>query len=65
MVPVPLIRRNYVIRKLRECGALSPAIAVTFRQAGIINPNGFQRVTQIMRKRGTLAAVGDRYYLTR
>ncbi len=65
MALLPLIRRNYVIRKLRKCRALSPETAVTFQQAGIINPNGFQRVTRVMLKRGTLAAVGDRYYLLR
>ena len=65
MVSQPLIRRNYVIRKLRKCGVLSPETAVTFQQAGIINPNGFRRVTRVMLKRGTLAVVGYRYYLLR
>lgn len=35
----PLIRRNDGICKLRKCGALSPETAVTFQQAGIINPS--------------------------
>lgn len=63
MAAVPLLRRNYVIRKLRKCGAFSPEAAVTFRQAGIINPNGFQRVTGVMLRRGLLGQAGDRFYL--
>lgn len=65
MVPVPLIRRNYIIRKLRKCGALSPQTAVTFEQAGIFNPRGFPGVTRMMIRRGLLAAIENRYYLTR
>lgn len=65
MVSPPLIRRNYVIRKLRKCGALSPETAVTFQQAGIINPNGFRRVTRMMVRRGLLGQVEDRFYLIR
>lgn len=65
MVSPPLIRRNYVIRKLRKCGALSPETAVTFQQAGIFNPNGFRRVTRMMVRRGLLGQVEDRFYLIR
>lgn len=65
MVSPPLIRRNYVIRKLRECGAVSPQTAVTFQEAGIFNPNGFQGVTWRMVKRGMLAQVGEKFYVAR
>lgn len=65
MVSPPLIRRKYVIRKLRKCGALSPETAVTFQQAGIISPNGFRRVTRMMVRRGLLGQVEDRFYLIR
>lgn len=65
MVSPPLIRRKYVIRKLRRCGALPPETAVTFQQAGIISPNGFRRVTRMMVRRALLAQVEDRFYLIR
>lgn len=63
MAPVPLIRRNHVIKKLRQAGAVSPETAVTFAAAGIINPGGFRRVTEVMLRRGLLGQTGDRFYL--
>ncbi|WP_322169631.1 hypothetical protein [Acutalibacter caecimuris] len=65
MVPVLLMRRNYILKKLRRCGAVSPQTAVTFEQAGVFNPRGFPRVTRIMVKRGWLAQIGDRFYLAK
>lgn len=62
-VPVPLIRRNYIIRKLRRAGAVSPQTAVTFKEAGIINPSWFPMVTEVMLGRGLLGQAGERYYL--
>lgn len=61
--PVPLIRRNHVMDRLRKAGALSPETAVTFREAGVINPNGFRRVTSMMIRTGLLGQAGERYYL--
>lgn len=63
MVPVPLIRRNYVLNKLRKAGAVSPETAVTFGEAGIINPTGFPGVTRMMIRTGLLGQAGDKYYL--
>lgn len=61
--PVPLIRRNHIIDRLRKAGALSPETAVTFREAGVINPDGFRRVTGMMIRTGLLGQAGERYYL--
>lgn len=61
--PVPLIRRNHVMDRLRKAGALSRETAVTFREAGVINPDGFRRVTRMMIKTGLLGQAADRYYL--
>ena len=54
VAPVPLIRKNHIIKKLRECKAFSPETAVTFEKAGVINPHMFKRVTHVMTKQGTL-----------
>ena len=65
MVPVPLIRRNYVLRKLREYGADCPERAVSFREAGVFNPDGFRRVTRRMVRWGLIQTVdGVRYFVT-
>ena len=61
--PVPLIRKNYIKKKLTECKAFSPDTAVTFEKAGILNPNMFMGVTNVMIKRGILVKYGEKYYL--
>lgn len=61
--PVPLIRHNHIIKQLIKAGATSPETAVTLEQAGVMNPNRFKPVRNIMLKRGELCAVGDKYYV--
>lgn len=62
--PVPLIRRNMILKRLRSCGAVSEQTAKTFAEAGIINPNGFKRITENLVKRGTIRRTSDsRYYV--
>ena len=64
MVPVPLIRRNHVLRKLRKCGADCPERAVSLREAGVFNPDGFPRVTRVLIRRGLIGTVdGIRYFV--
>ena len=63
MVPVPLIRRNYILRKLRRCGADCPQRAVTLREAGVFNPDGFPSVTRRMINQSLICTVdGVRYF---
>ena len=62
--PIPMIRRNMILKKLRKCGAVSAETAKTFAEAGVINPNGFCRVTDAMIKQEILKKTADgRYYL--
>lgn len=62
--PIPLIRRNTIVNKLRKCGAVSPETAKTFVEAGVINPNGFNRITEVMLKKGTIKKTADgKYYI--
>lgn len=62
--PIPLIRRNHILSKLRSCGAVSAETAKTFKEAGIINPNAFMSITERLVKMGAIIRIsGERYYL--
>ena len=62
--PIPLIRRNRIIYKLKKCGAVSPETAKTLEEAGVINPNGFRVITERLIKHGTIHITPDgRYYI--
>jgi len=62
--PIPLIRRNVIVSSLRACGATSEATARTLAEAGVINPNGFKRITDRLVKIGEIHRTPDgRYYV--
>ena len=64
--PIPVIRKNYIIKKLMQCQAYSEDSAKTFQEAGIINPNGFKNVTEMMINKKILVKTKDnKYYLPR
>lgn len=64
MPPVALIRRNYIIKKLLKSGAVSAEHAVSFKEAGVFNPEGFPFITTRLLKQGVLKTLdGVRYYL--
>ena len=50
--PIPLIRRNVMVNSLRACGATTEETARTLAEAGVINPNGFKRITERLVKTG-------------
>ncbi len=60
--PVPLIRKKHIIKKLLGAGAVSPEKAVTFAQAGIMNPDGFRAVTRRLTKHGVIVPVQSGRY---
>ena len=63
---VLMLRRKMIIKKLTECGAFSEESAVTLKDAGVFNPNAFQRLTKIMEKRNILTQTTDgKYYLNK
>ena len=62
-LPVLLIRRKHIIRSLLKKNALSEESAITFEEAGIINPNGFKRFTKLLVQQGILCQKEDKYYL--
>lgn len=64
--PVPLIRKRMIIKKLSACQAYSEESAVTFREAGIINPDGFQMITKkLINSRVICRTKEHKYYLNR
>ena len=64
--PVLLMRKRMIIKRLTECGAFSEESAVTFKDAGVFNPNAFSRLTKIMEKRNILTQTKDgKYYLNK
>ena len=62
--PIPLIRKKIIIKKLTESNAFSKETAKTFKEAGIINPNGFNKITEKLIKEKVLVKTKDgKYYL--
>ena len=62
--PIPLIRRNVIVRKLKVCGATSVETAKTLAEAGVINPNGFKRITDKLVETNVIHKTADaKYYL--
>ena len=62
--PIPLIRRNLIIKRLKECGANSSETAKTLAEAGVFNPNAFPIITEKMVKQGVIHKTADgKYYV--
>ena len=62
-LPIALIRKKHIVNKLLKKNAISKDNAVTFKEAGTINPNGFEMVTLRLVEQGILNQCGDKYYL--
>ena len=62
--PIPLIRRNIILKSLKNCGATSEQTARTLTDAGVVHPNGFKRITEMLVRRGMIHKTPDgRYYV--
>ena len=62
--PIPLIRKNLILKRLKECGAVSYDTAKTLAEANVFNPNGFKPVTNRMVEQGVLGKTSDgKYYV--
>ena len=60
--PIPLIRRNVIIKKLKTSGATSVESAKTLAEAGVINPNGLKRITDKLVKANIIHKTADGKY---
>ena len=64
--PIPLIREKIIIKKLTKNNAISEENAKTLAEAGIINPNGFKKVTEKMIEQQALIKTKEgKYYLNK
>ena len=62
--PIPLIRRNHIVKRLKACGAVSAETAKTLAEAGVINPNAFKRITERLVQTGVIKRTEEgRYYI--
>ena len=62
--PIPLIRQNLILKKLRQAGAVSPQTAVTLDEAGVVNPDGFRSITQKLQQKGVICKTPEgKFYL--
>lgn len=63
-IPVLLLRKKLIIKKLRSCGAVSEESAKTLEEAGVFNPNAFPRVLEDLVNKNILIKTGSqKYYL--
>ncbi len=63
VTPYPVIRKKHIIRKLTQNNAFSKETAKTLEEAGVYNPNGFEKITELLCKRHIIFQTGNKYYL--
>ena len=63
-VPVLLLRQKLILKKLRECGAVSEESAKTLEEVGVFNPDAFPKVLEdLVDKRKVVRTKSQKYYL--
>ena len=64
--PVFMLRKKMILKKFRDCGAISEETAKTLEEVGVFNPNVFPKVTEDLVKQNKLVRIKDnRYYLNK
>ncbi len=62
--PVRLIRRNIIVKRLGACSAASMETAKALAEAKVLNPHGFQPITNKLVKDGIICKTANgRYYI--
>lgn len=62
--PIPLIRKNHILKKLKQAQAFSEDSAKSLVEIGIINPFAFQNITKRMVKREIIKRTEEgKYYI--
>ena len=65
-VPVLLLRRKMIIKKLQQSGAISEETAKTLEEARVFNPNAFPKVNEKLVKDNVLVKTkNNKYYLNK
>ena len=63
-LPVFMLRQKRILKKLRDCGAVSEDSAKTLEEAGIFNSDAFPGVLEDLVNRNILTkTVSQKYYL--
>ena len=63
-IPIPLIRKNRIIKLLSKARAFSEENAKYLDEIGLINPYGFPAITERMVKKGIINRTKDgKYYI--
>ena len=63
-LPVFMLRQKMILKKFRDCGAISEGSAKTLEEAGVFNPNAFPKVTEdLVNKKKLVRTESQKYYL--
>ena len=66
VVPVLLLRRKMIVKKLRQNGAISEENAKTLEEVGVFNPNAFPKINEKLVKDNVLVKTkNNKYYLNK
>ena len=66
VVPILLMRKKNIIRKLKSNGAISKETAKTLKEAGVFNPDAFPKIIERLVKDRILIKTNDnKYYLNK
>lgn len=64
--PIALVRKNTILKKLKACGAVSEETAMTLYEAGVINTDGFMRITEKLLNKGIIKkTTNGKYYVSK
>ena len=64
--PIPLIRKNAIIKRLTKCKAFSEESAKYLDEIGLINPYAFSNITKRLVSKGIINKTNDgKYYINR
>lgn len=64
IVPIILLRRKIIIKKLSRCGAFTEEDAKTLAEAGVFNPHAFPKVTEdLVRENKIIKTKSMKYYI--
>lgn len=62
--PAFLLRQKMILKKLKDCGAISEESAKTLEEAGVFNPKAFPKATEdLVNKKKLAKAQAQKYYL--
>ncbi len=63
--PAFMFRQKMILKKFKDCGAISEESAKTLEEAGVFNPDAFSNITEDLVNKQKLAKTEfQKYYLT-